>query len=183
MYERLTEFWDGIWGLSPKAIKQGYDRYSVYSRLAAYEDSGLSPEEVQELKVSVKICEDCWNHAQAKADGRLVVLPCKVGDVIFSHRWNIKNQKYEVHTGEVKNVRYDAADGSVSVSDGERYYYWGKTVFLTREAAEKAIAEVEGESHKKVPQSCYDEFGLDLDGCSRQENQGCAGCVCLEVGE
>ena len=53
MYERLTEFWDGIWGLSPKAIKQGYDRYSVYSRLAAYEDSGLSPEEVQELKDAV----------------------------------------------------------------------------------------------------------------------------------
>ena len=37
------------------------------NRLAAYEDSGLSPEEVQEL-------------AQAKADGRLVILPCKVGD-------------------------------------------------------------------------------------------------------
>lgn len=51
-------------------------------RLAAYEDSGLSPEEVQELKVSVKICEDCWNHAQAKAEGRLVVLPeTGIGDL------------------------------------------------------------------------------------------------------
>lgn len=56
--------------------------YAAYSRLAAYEDSGLSPEEVQELKVSVKICEDCWNHAQAKADGRLVVLPeTGIGDL------------------------------------------------------------------------------------------------------
>jgi len=36
-------------------------------RLAAYEDSGLSPDEVQEL-------------AKAKADGRLVVLPVKVGE-------------------------------------------------------------------------------------------------------
>ena len=51
-------------------------------RLAEYEDTGLSPEEVQELKVSVKICEDCWNHAQAKAEGRLVVLPeTGIGDL------------------------------------------------------------------------------------------------------
>ncbi len=54
----------------------------IIDRLTAYEDSGLSPEEVQELKVSVKICEDCWNHAQAKAEGRLVVLPeTGIGDL------------------------------------------------------------------------------------------------------
>jgi len=37
---------------------------------AKYEDSGLSPDEVQEL-------------AKAKADGRLVVLPCKTEDTVF----------------------------------------------------------------------------------------------------
>lgn len=45
--------------------KDGYARYRASCegalKLAAYEDSGLSPEEVQEL-------------AKAKADGRLVVL-------------------------------------------------------------------------------------------------------------
>lgn len=76
---------------------------------------------------------------KAKAEGRLVVLPCKVGDTIFTICWNIKNQKYEVCTGKVKNVRCDAADGSVMVSDGEHFRIWGKTVFLTREAAEKAL--------------------------------------------
>jgi ATP-dependent Clp protease ATP-binding subunit ClpC len=30
-----------------------------------------------------------------------------------------------------------------------------------------------------VPIECYTEYGKDLDGCSRQENQGCAGCKCL----
>lgn len=39
---------------------------------ATYEDSGLTPEEVQEL-------------AKAKAEGRLVVLPCKPND-IYWHR-------------------------------------------------------------------------------------------------
>ena len=77
--------------------------------------------------------------AKAKADGRLVMLPCKVGDEIFSFKWSIKNEKYEVHTGKVKNVRYDSSDGLVTVSDGERYCVFGKTVFLTREEAEKAL--------------------------------------------
>lgn len=30
-----------------------------------------------------------------------------------------------------------------------------------------------------IPLECYKEFGSDLDGCSRQENQGCKGCRCL----
>ena len=30
-----------------------------------------------------------------------------------------------------------------------------------------------------VPKECYEEFGGDLDGCSRQESQGCGGCRCL----
>ncbi len=79
--------------------------------------------------------------AKAKTEGRLVELPCKVGDTVFTFCWNIKNQKYEVCTGKVKNVRYDAADGSVMVSDGERFRFLGKTVFLTHEAAEKALEE------------------------------------------
>lgn len=33
----------------------------------------------------------------------------------------------------------------------------------------------------RVPQQCYEEFGQDLDGCSRQENQGCKGCKCLII--
>jgi hypothetical protein len=53
------------------------------------------------------------------------------------------------------------------------------------EYAEKAtkaldkIAEVMGEPRKIVLQSCFDEFGYDLDGCSRQGSQGCVGCSCL----
>ena len=31
----------------------------------------------------------------------------------------------------------------------------------------------------KPPKECYEDFGADLDGCSRQENEGCGGCRCL----
>jgi len=69
-----------------------------------------------------------------------VRLPCKVGDEIFSFRWSINKQKHEVCAGKAKNVRYDSADSSVMVSDGELYRVWGKTVFLTREEAESALS-------------------------------------------
>lgn len=47
---RLTEFHNGICGMSIQAVKDGYDKYSVYSKLAAYEDTGLTPEEIKALK-------------------------------------------------------------------------------------------------------------------------------------
>ena len=63
MYERLTKRnsnGDVASHVDPKK------RYMLFvNRLAAYEDSGLSPEEVQKM-------------ARAKAEGRLVELPCKV---------------------------------------------------------------------------------------------------------
>lgn len=30
-----------------------------------------------------------------------------------------------------------------------------------------------------IAKKCYDEYGPDLDGCSRQQHQGCAGCYWL----
>jgi hypothetical protein len=48
--ERLTAFNGGIWTMSMKAIADGYDRYSVFSRLAEYENTGLMPEEVKDLE-------------------------------------------------------------------------------------------------------------------------------------
>ena len=77
----------------------------------------------------------------AERDRRCKVLPCKVGDEIFSFRWSIKHQKYEVCARKAKNIRYDAADDSVMVSDGDRYCVWGKTVFPTPEEARAALKE------------------------------------------
>jgi hypothetical protein len=46
----------------------------IIDRLAAYEDSQMTPEEVQSL-------------AKAKADGRLEILPAKPGDIISRPVW------------------------------------------------------------------------------------------------
>lgn len=93
-------------------------------RLAAYEDSGLTPEEVQEL-------------AQAKADGRLAILPLKVGDTIYrpealQYSWDIVSAT--IYPDEI--VFTDDSDNVYTEAD------IGKTVFLTREAAEKALGGV-----------------------------------------
>ena len=98
---------------------------NVFDRLAAYEDSNLSPEEVQELA-----------KAKAEAEGRLVVLPCKAGDSIYrpeglkySVFWTITN--VTIYPDEI--VFTDDSDNIFTLDD------IGKTVFLTREEAEKAL--------------------------------------------
>ena len=67
MYERLTVHTPDNFGYAEYQLKRGIDDQDAIRRLAVYEDSGLSPEEVQKM-------------ARAKAEGRLAILPCKVGD-------------------------------------------------------------------------------------------------------
>lgn len=75
-------------------------RYRVaVARLAQYEDKGLEPEEAMTAKEMAKVAcalnllkeyrsvgsvEHFRELSQAEQDGRLVVLPCKVGDTVYS---------------------------------------------------------------------------------------------------
>lgn len=67
--ERLTNHTPDSFGYAEYELKLGIDEQDAINRLTAYEDSSLEPEEVADL-------------ARAKQEGRLVVLPCKVGDRI-----------------------------------------------------------------------------------------------------
>jgi len=51
--ERLTSFNGGIWGMSMMAIANGYDKYSIFSKLAEYEDANLSPSETASLQTQL----------------------------------------------------------------------------------------------------------------------------------
>ena len=74
------------------------DYYSEYiplidaaNSLAAYEDTGLEPDQVMELKSftqgGIHKVDDGWKHVQdllqAEKEARLVALPCKVGDTVW----------------------------------------------------------------------------------------------------
>jgi len=83
--------------------------------------------------------------AQAKADGRLVALPCKVGDTVFTTRWwdDVK-EKCTDSKGKpfFRTIRKHKVTKEVFSPFGLDYIEWGKTVFLTREAAEKALSPI-----------------------------------------
>ena len=105
-----------------------------YWRLKAYEDTGLEPA----MCANYKTFEDeaiskgvtfkrIVALMEADRAGRLVVLPCKVGDTVY-----------------ILRRTFDGADVV-----GETELWWddipqlGKTVFLTREEAEKALEAME----------------------------------------
>jgi len=75
-------------------------------------------------------------YEEAKADGRLKILPAKPGDIIYRPEalqfcWVIAN--VEIYEDEI--VFIDDSDNIFRPDD------IGKTVFLTREEAEKALQE------------------------------------------
>ena len=133
---------------------------AAWSRLAAYEDTGLTPQEVHSMYGEWCAMMSVLNSigggyarlrelAEADKDGRLVVLPCKVGGTLWvtSNPWTgkllkkpldacVNGMKMYSH-GIYVNLLFDTRK-----INGTRDYeinHIGKTVFLTREEAEKAL--------------------------------------------
>ena len=140
--EKCKADWTGKHGKPMADCTALYCRNRVKDRLAEYEDTGLTPEQVKELAHDTtgplhrKISE--W--IDAEAAGRLVVQPCKVGDKLYRVFYG------EIFEHRVGSMKYFAIQGRWDI---ETYPFCpyveesiGKTVFLTREEAEKAL-EVE----------------------------------------
>ena len=124
----------------------------TWERLKEYEATGLEPEDVRRLQkewtsLIMKLDEmggmpHLSDLLQAEQDGRLVVLPCKVGDDV----WFVRKFGKErcIKRAEVSCINIDCR-GEVFVS-ARRISggYFGKTVFLTRDEAEAALKGGEG---------------------------------------
>lgn len=129
--ERLTYFKDGYWRVNFSGVQYQAD---FVDRLAAYED-------IAELCGGFDRLREL---AEADKDGRVVVLPCKVWDTV----WRIvRDGEPHITRDEVRDM-YFADDMTLCVElVGERVTFtekFGKTVFLSREEAEKALQEMEG---------------------------------------
>lgn len=130
------------------------DIRDIINRLAAYEDTRLTPEQCENAKV---IIESAFSDDTSKAerirellkadkDGRLVVLPCKVGQRVFA----LLDTDKHISECEVKQIGLGNEIGFVGIEPigarGREYGVsikgFGKTVFLTREAAEKELEEI-----------------------------------------
>lgn len=123
-------------------------------RLAAYEDTGITPEYIASALKTLDMFADATKGVplnrirelvEAEKDGRLVVLPCKVGDKIFHLFYG------EIQNLLVSSVIYRGHGGYstnflVECIPFHRFYWReeiGKTVFLTREEAEAALKKRE----------------------------------------
>lgn len=112
----------------------------LIERLAAYEGTGLTPEEIKapftedamiNLAAQALGVEPSRLRELAEADkaGRVIILPCKV--------YEIDGVRVYEHT--VREVIYETAGGPAFDKNAI-----GKSIFLTRAEAERAIQEMEG---------------------------------------
>lgn len=119
-----TEYWDD------KAVRMP----NIDPVTAAAEALGMSPDRLREL-------------AQAKKKGRLVVLPCDVGDKLYDVTLGEVREKIVISLSmllskSVNHLVIHAENFRNAVTSYELQDI-GKTVFLTREAAEAALEKME----------------------------------------
>lgn len=119
-------------------------------RLAAYEDTGLEPEVFKKvfnedaiLKLAGQVLDVAPGRlrelSQAEKDGRLVVLPCKIGDKIHYIAENGRIDFAFVRWFDTNEGWTVAADNAPRAPLFFKFEDFGKTVFLTREEAEAAL--------------------------------------------
>lgn len=157
--ERLTRRIDGVvvyvgtknpysTGQIPCEVDSAGVREMMY-RLAAYEDKRLTPESVEALKLSMmgKAISEITEFnglpidrlrelAEADKDGRLVVLPCKVGDTVY---FALLGRIIEKQVFSIVSFSNSTRIYCGGTSEYFRPEDIGKTFFLTREEAEKAL--------------------------------------------
>ena len=124
---------------------------AAWSRLAAYEDTGLTSQEVISMHGEWRAMMSVLNSigggytrlrelAEADKECRVVVLPCKVGDVVYG----FYGEK-TILPMVAKWIETDTDGWCIAaqyVPMAQRFYRFsdfGKTVFLTREEAEAAL--------------------------------------------
>ena len=113
----------------------------VWERLKAYEDTGLTPEEITAMRHTL---EEYHRTADpllsAKAQGRVVVLPCKLGDVVYGFYGEKTILPMVAKWIETNTDGWCiAAQYTPMAPMFYRFSDFGKTVFLTREEAEEAL--------------------------------------------
>lgn len=145
-----------------KEVKCPYDtacsQKQVWERLKQYEDTKRTPEQIEALEAAImgkavaQITEfeglpiaRLRELAVADQEGRVVVLPCKRGDELWTYCNYPLKRVYSFTVSDVstlngRTVLNTLGLGTIRPED------IGKTVFLTREEAEKALAEMEGKA-------------------------------------
>lgn len=163
--ERITVFDGKFWAHKnfPPVKDDTVDEFvdcvkELAARLAAYEDTGLEPEAVEHLKLAsmgkaiAKIKE--FEGVPVNRLRELAQAYQLLGNTVYE-----PNKRGVISTYKVISVHFsgcsilvgwDLLDGIYSNLNGFEISALGKTVFLTREAAEAALKEKEAEHESNV---------------------------------
>ena len=157
-------------GSGANRIAQSAFRQRCVEQLADYEDTRRTPEEVtalgklfdyaleesKTLTEQLALLNRIRDLAEADRDGRLVVLPCKVGGTLWVTGRDNVPREMELGAPDIRTVCTDEDNLCMSTCnrkpDGFCAYRLrndgadiGKNVFLTREEAEKALKAMKDE--------------------------------------
>lgn len=160
MGELILDGPDEPTGLLALLYTAAWSYAELRGRLMQYEDTGKTPVEVSMLVKDwndlCTIVRECGGIsrvrvlAEADRDGRVVVLPCKVGNTLWVTGRDNVPREMELEATDIRAVCTDEDNLCMSTCnrkpDGFCAYRLrndgadvGKTVFLTREEAEKAL--------------------------------------------
>ena len=138
-------------------LRMDAEQTEVIAKLAAYEDTGFEPDEIdfclggaispqeamERYEANKKRYDEWVAWKQAEEQGRLVILPCKVGNTVhFIFRG-------KVYSGLILHINLYKGFKTQSITIDVKYSVRGhvlicaeeigKTVFLSREEAEAAL--------------------------------------------
>ena len=121
----------------------------VWERLKAYEDAGLSPQacaEAREIEETLSGCDYSISRMvelmKADVEGRVLILPCRRGDELWAYCNHPVKRVYSFTVSDVSTLNGRAVLNTLGLGT-IRPEDIGKTVFLSREEAEKALQEME----------------------------------------
>lgn len=147
--EKCKADWTGKHGKPMDDCTALYCRNRLKDRLAAYEDTHMMPSDVTSMRMDMAIIAALFNGvdvdrmkelAEADKNGCVIIVPCKVGDTVYFALLGkiIEKQVFSIV----------AFSNSTRIYCGGTSEYFrpediGKTFFLTREEAEKALEAME----------------------------------------
>ena len=147
-------------GMTTKQLIREVEQVTEHKRLTTKEKHPHGAEGVSKDKLTGKYCrgvfeatacvEKLAEYETAEEEGRLVVLPCKVGDILFCF------SRVKIYPFKVRCIRIYEERVEIELwyaGDEENLKFWNITIaeqdigykfLFTHEEAEKALKEMEG---------------------------------------
>lgn len=154
MLELLQDGYETLDGMIALYYNALWAFAEVREKLKAYEDTGLEPEEFNDLKVcledegdvggTIRDLIELMQYRKLEAEGRLIKLPCKLGSTVYGlNQYGDGTFEDEIYADEADSISISKnKEGQITFTiDCTEYVAedFGVIAFHTQEDAEKAL--------------------------------------------